>query len=291
MSPSRKEINRQVITLVSALVDGANGTTAVIHQESAKGIMSLLLPVARGWIDSQKAIGCDAEVVYADVLSDLENSVAEPSRRNQIRDWVAHTVRLANARVSRAINDRILDLVSKSQSGDRAVTEEICRLLLPVIVRCAQRDSHGKTDPDTFTQETAIRILRNYLQDAKSMRKVKNWVACARWMTKCTIVDSYRRHIRERKAVDLHLKHEVRAGEVESASDCTISAEATLVIKRAIQRLPAGLGTVVKLSLDGCPIKTTAKILGIPKGTVKSRLFNAREKLYMDSEFRRYFED
>ena len=49
---------------------------------------------------------------------------------------------------------------------------------------------------------------------------------------------------------------------------------------RAIDRLPDGLRwPIVLAAIDGHDIRTVAALLEIPEGTVKSRLFRARQRL------------
>jgi len=74
---------------------------------------------------------------------------------------------------------------------------------------------------------------------------------------------------------DLTLEAEVRADVREPA----IPAEGADV-RRAVSRLPAGLRDVVELGVfQDLPYAEVAEILGIPVGTVKSRMFNALRKL------------
>ncbi len=58
------------------------------------------------------------------------------------------------------------------------------------------------------------------------------------------------------------------------------SAAAVVKMKKAIQSLPVGQRMVIRLFyLEGYRIKEIGRVLGISTGTVKSRLFHAREKL------------
>jgi len=57
--------------------------------------------------------------------------------------------------------------------------------------------------------------------------------------------------------------------------------ERKAALRRAIQRLPAEFRAVVVLvDLQGLPYLQSAQVLGIPEGTLKSRLSRARAQLY-----------
>ena len=61
-------------------------------------------------------------------------------------------------------------------------------------------------------------------------------------------------------------------------------------LARAVERLPAGQREVLLLRLgDELPLDEIAAALGIPLGTVKSRLHNALETLARDESAKKYF--
>ena len=65
-----------------------------------------------------------------------------------------------------------------------------------------------------------------------------------------------------------------------SAEDVLVSSERSAHLWRAIDDLPVKLRAVVVLaSIEDLQISDVAKLLGIPEGTVKSRLFLARKRL------------
>lgn len=60
----------------------------------------------------------------------------------------------------------------------------------------------------------------------------------------------------------------------------TASASGEMDLKRALAALPEGLRQVVELGVyQDLPYAEIAKVLGIPVGTVKSRMFNALAKM------------
>ena len=72
------------------------------------------------------------------------------------------------------------------------------------------------------------------------------------------------------------------AAELEAAASARPEAPATdgADVRRAVARLPDGLRDVVELGVfQDLPYAEVASILGIPRGTVKSRMFHALKRL------------
>lgn len=58
------------------------------------------------------------------------------------------------------------------------------------------------------------------------------------------------------------------------------AVEAETDLARALARLPEEFRTIVLLAeVEGLPLEDVAQIMGCPVGTVKSRLFRAKERL------------
>ena len=73
-------------------------------------------------------------------------------------------------------------------------------------------------------------------------------------------------------------------------ADRTAHVETAIVVQRALMRLPVGQrAAVVAVDMQGYSIADTARLLGVPEGTVKSRCARARARLaavlgYLDSD-------
>jgi RNA polymerase sigma-70 factor (ECF subfamily) len=71
--------------------------------------------------------------------------------------------------------------------------------------------------------------------------------------------------------------------------DPTPRVDTALVVERALQRLPIEQrAVVVAVDMQGFSVAETARLLGVPEGTVKSRCSRARAKLAKTLE---YFDD
>jgi RNA polymerase sigma factor (sigma-70 family) len=167
-----------------------------------------------------------------------------------------------------AQGDPALDglLVVRSQRGDAAAFRRLVERWQGRLASSARRltgDEHAALDAVQETWTTVIRRLRG-LHDPQ---------AFATW--------AYR--ILRNKCIDLHRRnarraevHEAAAREARPPAD---PADA-LSLEDALARLPEQQrATVVLYYWDGFSVPEIAEIEGVPAGTVKSRLYGAREVL------------
>lgn len=144
--------------------------------------------------------------------------------------------------------------------------------LLPKLRRFALTLTRNAADADDLVQEACERaITRSHLWNGEG--KLESWVYA---MTRNLWVDE----IRKRKVrtgagvVDASEQDELR---VDPSAEHAIYAKQ---IHRMIQSLPEGLASVfVLVNVEGHSYREAADILGIPIGTVMSRLSTARLRL------------
>jgi RNA polymerase sigma-70 factor, ECF subfamily len=129
-----------------------------------------------------------------------------------------------------------------------------------------------REDAEDVAQEAFAKAYRNFRQ-LRDRTRFRAWLARMTWRL---AIDRYRATSR-RKAL------ESNAEPCENGADST---EAIAVRERAerlwqaIDMLPEKFRMVVVLaSIEGHEVAEVASLLGIPKGTVKSRLFAARQRL------------
>jgi RNA polymerase sigma-70 factor (ECF subfamily) len=150
---------------------------------------------------------------------------------------------------------------------------------LDAIYRVALRLAGDTHDADDLVQETMLRALRAWDQ----YRPGTNARAWLLTILRNAFVNRYRRARRRGEVVDVH--------EIESftvfpdAPDADPEGDffSRIVddeVVRAIDALPPDFREVLVLSdLEGLPYAEIAGIVGVPVGTVKSRLFRARQHL------------
>ena len=104
------------------------------------------------------------------------------------------------------------------------------------------------------------------------------------------MLNKYRDHCRKRRLLRRlgFVRADVNPADIEnsrtahsSLGDKLAKSDEGEVLTKAVDRLPFKLRTVVAMHyFDGLPIHEISKILQCRLGTVKSRLFNARKRLY-----------
>jgi RNA polymerase sigma-70 factor (ECF subfamily) len=155
----------------------------------------------------------------------------------------------------------------------RLVEQEIPRLR-----RYARALTHATDRADDLVQDTLVRALSK-LHLWQPGTDLRAWLFT---IMHHQFVNSVRREARERTTVDIdHVSSTLTA-----TTDPTARRQ-LIELDRALARLPSEQREVVLLvGLEGMPYESVAEILGVPIGTVRSRLSRGREKLreLMDRE-------
>jgi RNA polymerase sigma-70 factor, ECF subfamily len=155
----------------------------------------------------------------------------------------------------------------------RLVEQEIPRLR-----RYARALTHATDRADDLVQDTLVRALSK-LHLWQPGTDLRAWLFT---IMHHQFVNSVRRQARERTTVDIdHVSSTLTA-----TTDPT-GRRQLIELDRALARLPSEQREVVLLvGLEGMPYESVAEILGVPIGTVRSRLSRGREKLreLMDRE-------
>lgn len=153
-------------------------------------------------------------------------------------------------------------------SGDRKAFEGLYKRWHPKGMRLARRLTGNAEEAKDVMQEASITL-------AKNIRRLEKPEQFSAWAY--TIV--------RRRAVD-HIRSEVKAREISArfaqnqSAPVQTSPEEGMSLQQALSKLP--LEEEILLSLfyvDGFSGSEIAQALGIPVGTVKSRLFKARANL------------
>ena len=145
------------------------------------------------------------------------------------------------------------------------------------------------TDCSTLAFRVAFSVLRQQ-QDAedvaqeafvrahRSFRKLRNRDSFRAWLVRTTwrLALDHRRAEQRRSA--RHNAHAIST--VHVSADAVGAAERAAALWEAIDALPEKLRMAIVLSgIEGHDIAEVARLLDLPEGTVKSRLFHARKQL------------
>jgi RNA polymerase sigma-70 factor (ECF subfamily) len=165
--------------------------------------------------------------------------------------------------------DRETELMLRAKSGDRAAFEELYRLYQRPLVNYLYRLCWNRALAEDLLQEAFLRLWRA-VPGYEPTAKVSTYIF--RIAHNLFINEAARRRETALEGADQELRN-------EPASDLA-RREVQSVVKRAIEALPEGEREVLLLSeYQGFKYAEIAEVLGIPVGTVKSRMFSAVQRL------------
>ena len=165
-----------------------------------------------------------------------------------------------------------MSILDKVKKGDEnAFAELIDKYKLP-IYKTAKAILKDEDDVCDAVQDTALSIYKN-IKNLKNEKYLKTWIIRIT-INKCYDIIT-KRKLNEEKIS----KTKVNINEVHSDFDNTVIQKTDL--ENALNSLEEDLKIITVLYYyDDLSIKEIADIMNIPKGTVKSRVFRARERLY-----------
>jgi RNA polymerase sigma-70 factor (ECF subfamily) len=129
-----------------------------------------------------------------------------------------------------------------------------------------------RQDAEDVAQDAFIKAHRSFAQ-LRDRDRFRAWLVRMVWR----MALDRRRGERRREAREQVVPE---APAVPTTEDDLIAGERSAALWRAIDQLPEKLRVAIVLSaIDGHDVREVASLLGVPEGTVKSRLFLARKQL------------
>ncbi|HKV72001.1 MAG TPA: sigma-70 family RNA polymerase sigma factor [Gemmatimonadales bacterium] len=166
-----------------------------------------------------------------------------------------------------------------ADSSRRTAFEKEALVHLDALYRVALRLSGNAADADDLVQETMLKAYRSWDQYQPGTN-AKGWLLT---ILRNSFINEYRRRTRHPETVDVDtiepfaVFQDIQEEDPQGAFFDKIVDDEVL---KAIDGLPdAFRETVVLSDVEGMSYQEIGKILGIPVGTVKSRLFRARQML------------
>ncbi|MGF2685194.1 RNA polymerase sigma factor [Marinobacter sp. DUT-3] len=152
----------------------------------------------------------------------------------------------------------------------KAMQQEITELL-PRLRRFAYSLTGSMADADDLLQNTVERLLTRGTPDDADLTKWAFRVCRNVWIDECR-ARKVRREASERP--------ELSEGQVVNGEHQTTKSIEWNRVDAAMARLPEDQRQIISLvAIQGMPYKIVAEILGVPRGTVMSRLARARAAL------------
>jgi RNA polymerase sigma-70 factor, ECF subfamily len=179
---------------------------------------------------------------------------------------------LINHQASVQLTD--IELLELAKRGDRSAFTEIVKRFKPRIASTVY-GMVGKCDvADDIGQEVFIRFY-------KSINNFRGDSALGTYLTKIAINLSLNEISRRKRKSIFSVDKMIEDGsDIKDLKNTAIDNETTEIVHLALQKLSAKYRTVIVLRLiDGYSTEETAMILGVPLGTVLSRLTRAQIKL------------
>jgi len=165
-----------------------------------------------------------------------------------------------------------MSILDKVKKGDEKAFAELVDEYKLSIYKTAKAILKDEDDVCDAVQDVALSIYKN-IKNLKNEKYLKTWII------RITINKSYD-IIAKRKINDEKISRiKIDTNEIQSGFDKEIIEKTDLEV--ALNLLEEDLKiTTVLYYYDDLSVSEIASILNIPKGTVKSRIFRAREKLY-----------
>jgi RNA polymerase sigma-70 factor (ECF subfamily) len=182
-----------------------------------------------------------------------------------------------------AMSEENLDeqLVARAQSGDKRAFELLVRKYQYKIIQLVSR-LVGDADAPDVAQETFIKAYR-------ALKGFQGNSAFYTWLYRIGI-NTAKNHLvsRSRRPADQDIDiadaelygHTEHLSDVETPEAQLLTEEIKTKVAEAIAKLPADLRKAITLrELDGLSYEEIAEIMDCPIGTVRSRIFRAREAI------------
>lgn len=135
------------------------------------------------------------------------------------------------------------------------------------------------------SKDIAQESWETVLEKAGSIKDSKKFGSWVMSIVTNKSIDWIRKQKRTKAELELR-RTNFKAVENDGSND---NSEVTKSVLKEIQKLPENHQIVLKLFyLESCSLKQISRLLNISKGTVKSRLFYAREKLKSTLKHRNY---
>lgn len=204
----------------------------------------------------------------------LPSQIAGASLRDRSgwRDWLVRPA------------ERALDpdqaLVEQCMAGDEAAWEELVRVHTRRVYSICYRFTGTSEEAQDLTQDVFLRVFRTL----KSFRAGEGTFSV--WLNRLTrnlLIDHYRRTRQDRQTDSLEeqLPAVEQSAHVDSRTDGLLAGrEASEQLQFALQKLSPELReTVILRDVEELEYREIAQVLGVPEGTVKSRLNRGRAEL------------
>ena len=169
-----------------------------------------------------------------------------------------------------------LDLVRKSAGGDHQAFHALVDRHAKALFRIALSLSASRADAEDLVQETFAGAF-------KSLARFDGRASVRTWLTRILMrraADAWRSGRKMRGAISIDDDTAEPVDAARSTGSSSVTVDRKLDVHMMLQRLaPEHRQVLVLREMHGMSYAEMAQALGIPQGTVESRLHRAREEL------------
>ncbi len=198
-----------------------------------------------------------------------------------ISDWgIPQTARLGSRSLEPSF-DLDIQLVERCLAGDEGAWEDLVKTHTRRVYSICYRFIGKDSEAQDLTQDVFLRLFRTLKSFRAGEGSFTVWLSR---MTRNLLIDNYRRTRQERITdsieEQLPMMEERSIGAGSRADGLLAGREASELLQGALQRLSPELReTVILRDLEEMEYKEIAETLGVPEGTVKSRINRGRAEL------------
>src|ERR1039457_191437 len=172
-------------------------------------------------------------------------------------------------------------LVSRCMRGEETAWEDLVRLHTRRVYGLCYRFTGSGSEAQDLTQEVFLRVFRTLKTFRSAEGSFGTWLAR---VARNLLIDHYRRTRQERVTDPIEEQLSVLEDKGATASErpdhAVAGREASEILQAALQKLSPDLREAVILrDLQEMEYREIAEVLGIPEGTVKSRINRGRAEL------------
>jgi RNA polymerase sigma-70 factor (ECF subfamily) len=172
-------------------------------------------------------------------------------------------------------------LVSRCLGGDESAWEELVRQHTRQVYALCFRFTNSAQQAQDLTQEVFLRVFKTIHSFRSAEGSFHTWLAR---VTRNLLIDNYRRNRQERVTdsieEQLPMLEQTGCGSAPRPDQVLAGRETSAILQATLQKLSPDLREAVILrDLQEMEYREMAQILGIPEGTVKSRINRGRAEL------------
>lgn len=181
-----------------------------------------------------------------------------------------------------AVSDLDLDaqLVERCLQGDEGAWEDLVKAHTRRVYAICYRFTGKDSEAQDLTQEVFLRVFKSVKSFRAGEGSFSVWLAR---LTRNLLIDNYRRTKMDRAtdSIEDQLGMMENRAAIEGRADAVLAGrEASEVLQAALAKLSPELReTVILRDLEEMEYREIAQVLGVPEGTVKSRLNRGRSEL------------